>query len=220
MASSTVENYVKQLYLEQRESAGEMVPTGRLAAAMRVVPGTATSMVKALSDAKLVEYEPRGGVRLTPAGEHLALHVLRRHRLVELFLVKTLGLDWSEVHAEAEELEHAISEKVLDRIDRLLGHPSVDPHGDPIPTAKGKVVDANLQTLGGAPLNTPLRIARVVDQEAPFLQFLDRAGLVPGAAIILQSRDPLAEAVRVRVESRAALTLGLTAATKILVEPA
>src|SRR5215213_586226 len=129
MASSTVENYVKQLYLEQR-APRQLVPMGRLAAAMGVVPGTATSMVKALSDAGLVEYEPRGGARLTRGGEQLALHVLRRHRLVEVFLVKVLGLDWSEVHAEAEELEHAISDKVLDKIDKLLGHPSVDPHGD------------------------------------------------------------------------------------------
>src|SRR6476620_7329433 len=107
---------------------------GRLAAAMGVVPGTATTMVKTLADSGLVTYEPRSGTRLTAGGEKLALHVLRRHRLVEPFLVKTLGLDWSEVHEEAEELEHAISDKVLHRIDQLLGHPTTDPHGDPIPT--------------------------------------------------------------------------------------
>src|SRR3954447_24314933 len=101
MATSTVENYVKQLYLEQQAAAGgaaALVPMGKLAAAMGVVPGTATTMVKALADSGLVDYEPRGGARLTHGGEQLALHVLRRHRLVELFLVKALGLDWSEVH--------------------------------------------------------------------------------------------------------------------------
>ena len=143
MPSPTVENYIKQIYLEQQSSTGgeseALVPMGRLAAAMGVVPGTATTMVKALSDSGLVAYEPRGGVRLTRGGEQLALHVLRRHRLVELFLVKVLGLDWSEVHEEAEELEHAVSDKVLERMDQVLGHPSVDPHGDPIPSAKGKV---------------------------------------------------------------------------------
>ena len=113
MPSITVENYVKQLYLEQQNTPHELVPMGVLAAAMGVVPGTVTTMVKALADSGLVEYEPRGGVRLTRGGEQLALHVLRRHRLVELFLVKVLGLDWSEVHDEAEELEHAISDKVL-----------------------------------------------------------------------------------------------------------
>src|SRR5688572_22318693 len=126
MPTSTVENYVKQIYLEQINTpADALVSMGKLAAAMGVVPGTATSMVKALADAGLVEYEPRGGARLTRGGEQLALHVLRRHRLVELFLVKVLGLDWSEVHDEAEELEHAISDKVLAKIDEFLNYPSV-----------------------------------------------------------------------------------------------
>ena len=142
MASSTVEDYLKQIYLMQpTPSPAELVSMGKLATAMGVVPGTATSMIKALADSGLVQYEPRGGVRLTHGGEQLALHVLRRHRLVELFLVKVLGLDWSEVHAEAEELEHAVSDKVLNKIDAYLGHPSVDPHGDPIPSAKGKVAE-------------------------------------------------------------------------------
>src|SRR5436190_5280017 len=174
MASSTVEDYVKQIYLEQLGAADrdDLVSMGRLATAMGVVPGTATSMVKALADAGLVDYEPRGGARLTRGGEKLALHVLRRHRLVELFLVKVLGLDWSEVHDEAEELEHAISDKVLDRIDRVLGHPSVDPHGDPIPSAKGKVGDTPISSLADCPLNRPMKVARVIDQDPPFLQFV------------------------------------------------
>src|SRR5438477_1181507 len=148
MASVTVENYLKQLYLEQQQHApGELVSMGRLAAVMGVVPGTATTMMKALADSGLVAYEPRGGVRLTRGGEQLALHVLRRHRLLELFLVRVLGLDWSEVHDEAEELEHVISEKVIARIDEVLGHPSTDPHGDPIPTAKGRLPDSRLTSL-------------------------------------------------------------------------
>src|SRR5215211_5640329 len=106
MPSSTVENYLKQIYLAREDNPADLVSMGKLAAAMGVVPGTATSMIKALADSGLVQYEPRGGVRLTHGGEQLALHVLRRHRLVELFLVKVLGLDWSAVHAEAEELEH------------------------------------------------------------------------------------------------------------------
>jgi DtxR family Mn-dependent transcriptional regulator len=110
MASSTVENYLKQIYLAQPDNPEELVSMGKLASIMGVVPGTATTMIKALADSGLVEYEPRGGARLTRGGEQLALHVLRRHRLVELFLVKVLGLDWSEVHAEAEELEHAVSD--------------------------------------------------------------------------------------------------------------
>src|SRR5918999_1561236 len=170
MASSTVEDYLKQIYLMQLAAPSEqLVPMGKLAVAMDVVPGTATSMIKALADSGLVQYEPRGGVRLTHGGEQLALHVLRRHRLVELFLVKVLGLDWSEVHAEAEELEHTISDKVLDRIDAFLGHPSVDPHGGPIPSAAGAVTDARrLDSLVDCPLNRAVRVARVMDQDPPF----------------------------------------------------
>jgi DtxR family Mn-dependent transcriptional regulator len=219
MASVTVENYLKQLYLEQQQHApGELVSMGRLAAAMGVVPGTATTMVKALADSGLVAYEPRGGVRLTRGGEQLALHVLRRHRLVELFLVRVLGLDWSEVHAEADELEHAISEKVLEKIDAYLGRPSVDPHGDPIPTAKGKLVDAHLDSLASCELHRPVRVARVVDQEAHFLQFVDRCGLMPGVTVKVESRDEQGDAVGIRPQGRAAVTLGTAAANKILVE--
>src|SRR5689334_1737773 len=176
MPSSTVEDYLKQIYLEQQHASDhdELVPMGRLATSMGVVPGTATSMVKALADSGLVTYEPRGGARLTRGGEQLALHVLRRHRLVELFLVKVLGLDWSEVHIEAEELEHAISDKVLNRIDAILEHPRVDPHGDPIPTAKGKVRDTGRKTLADLEPGATVRIARVMDQDPPFLQFLER----------------------------------------------
>src|SRR4051812_45174174 len=191
MASSTVENYVKQLYVEQQASTDRLVSMGRLASAMGVVPGTVTTMVKALADAGLVTYEPRGGARLTPGGERLALHVLRRHRLVELFLGKVLGLGWSEVHAEAEELEHAISDKVLNHMDAVLGHPSVDPHGDPIPSARGDVSASPITSLADCPVGVPLRIARILDQDSSFLQFVDRCGLTPGTTITVQSRDEI-----------------------------
>jgi DtxR family Mn-dependent transcriptional regulator len=222
MPSSTVENYVKQIYLEQQADPdpAALVSMGKLAAAMGVVPGTATSMIKALSDAGLVQYEPRGGVRLTHGGEQLALHVLRRHRLVELFLVKVLELDWSQVHAEAEELEHAISDKVLERIDAYLGHPSVDPHGDPIPSAKGQVAEVKHASLGNCAVNQPFRIARIIDQDAQFLQFVERCGLMPGVAVKVEVRDEFADAIWVRPRDRRAIPLGSSAAAKILVENA
>jgi DtxR family Mn-dependent transcriptional regulator len=225
MPTPTVENYIKQIYLEQQspppgaaETPESLVPMGRLAAAMGVVPGTATTMVKALSDSGLVQYEPRGGVRLTRGGEQLALHVLRRHRLVELCLVKVLGLDWSEVHDEAEELEHAVSDKVLERMDQVLGRPSVDPHGDPIPSAKGKVDESRHGSLADCQLNRPCRIARVLDQDPAFLQFVERCGLMPGVNVTVEVRDTLADAVWVRPRDRRPLTLGTAAAAKILVE--
>jgi DtxR family Mn-dependent transcriptional regulator len=219
LASSTVEDYLKQIYLEQQATgAGQLVSMGRLATAMGVVPGTATTMIKALADSGLVSYEPRGGARLTRGGEQLALHVLRRHRLVELFLVKVLKLDWSEVHAEAEELEHAISEKVLEKIDALLDRPSVDPHGDPIPPAKGKLLGSRHFSLLECEIDRPMRVARVLDQNPAFLQFLDRCGLTPGTAITVESREEAAAAVKVKPERKQTVTLGFDAAAKILVE--
>ena len=220
MPSSTVENYLKQIYLEQQPLGAQLVPMGRLAAAMAVTPGTATTMIKALAEANLVTYEPRSGVRLTRAGEQLALHVLRRHRLVELFLVKVLGLDWSEVHDEAEHLEHAVSEKVLERIDDLLGHPSVDPHGDPIPTSKGKVAPQKFLSLAECEPNQPLRITRIADQEPAFLQFLHRNGLTPGVTLSIRARDAQADNVQLILADQSRLSLGTAAASKIWVEPA
>ena len=217
MASSTVENYVKQIYLLQQRDPGKRVLMGLLAEAMRVVPGTATTMIKALADSGLVKYAPRSGVRLTRGGEQLALHVLRRHRLIELFLVKTLGFDWSEVHAEAEELEHAISDKVLDRIDALLGHPKTDPHGDPIPSRKGEVASTPATSLLDCAVGRLLCITRILDQESAFLDFLKRSNLTPGRTVRVEHRDEAAGALTVRVASGSSVTVGHTAAAKILV---
>lgn len=225
MATSTVENYLKCIFLEcQRlhrdDEIADLVPMGTLASAMQVAPGTATAMVKALADSGLVDYERRGGVRLTDSGEKLALHVLRRHRLVELFLVKVLQLDWSEVHDEAEELEHAISDKVLERIDDLLGRPKVDPHGDPIPTAAGTLEPVLLTSLATCQIDQPHRIARVVDQNPEFLHFVERSGLTPGVNLVVSERDQIADSVTIDPEEGRAITVGTTVAKKILVEVA
>src|SRR5688500_15795687 len=136
LPSSTVENYLKAVFLGESQLAEgqRLLPMGQLANSLGVAPGTATTMVKALAESGLVEYEPYNGVRLTPAGSRLAALVLRRHRLVELFLVQVLGMRWDEVHEEAELLEHVVSDRLIERIDELLGHPEVDPPGDPIPT--------------------------------------------------------------------------------------
>lgn len=218
MASSTVENYLKQIYLLKQHSEGRLVAMGVLAAEMNVAPGTATAMVKALSDSGLAQYEPRGGVRLSLAGEKLALHVLRRHRLVEQFLVQVLGLDWSEVHDEAEELEHAISDKLLERIDDYLGRPAVDPHGDPIPTAGGRLDKARRQSLADCQLDQPVRVCRVLDQRPDFLQFVDRNGLAPGADLIVRRRDEQGASVTLERAGEDPVTMGAAAAEKILVE--
>ncbi|MDP6112139.1 MAG: metal-dependent transcriptional regulator [Planctomycetota bacterium] len=218
MPSSTVENYLKQIYLEQQRTDTLLVQMGQLAEAMQVTPGTATSMIKALSDSGLVGYEPRVGVKLTREGEQLALHVLRRHRIIELYLVQSLGLDWSEVHEEADSLEHAISDKVLEKIDESLGFPEFDPHGDPIPTASGTMSSRKLSTLTDCPLGEVVRIARVIDQDVEFLRFMDKHHLKPGAKVTVENKDTIADAVTLKSDGKPALTLGSKAASKILVE--
>jgi DtxR family Mn-dependent transcriptional regulator len=220
LPSQTVENYLKTIFLAQvtGRSPDELVPMGQLASSLRVVPGTATTMVKTLAESGLVHYEPYMGVRLTEAGERLASRVLRRHRLVELFLVKILGMSWADVHDEAERMEHAVSDKVIDRMDEMLGHPDVDPHGDPIPTAEGTLEIPDYHDLLDAPVGTPLVIARVADQDADFLRFIEQRQLMPGAEIVIDARDTAADAVRVRsAVSGDATTIGTRAASKLLV---
>src|SRR6266704_2787617 len=160
LPSSTVENYLKAIYLGQSALSRDvrLVPMGQVAASLGVTPGTATTMVKALAESGLAEYEPYSGVRLTAAGEKLAGLVLRRHRLVELFLVQVMGMSWAEVHDEAEKLEHVVSERLIERIDEMLGHPTHDPHGDPIPTSEGTLAARHLDSLLTCPISTPLRV--------------------------------------------------------------
>lgn len=222
LPSQTVENYLKTIYLAQSASAdaNALVPMGQLASALGVVPGTATTMMKALAESGLVHYEPYMGVRLTPSGEKLATLVLRRHRLVELFLVKVLGMSWAEVHDEAERLEHAVSERLIDRIDDMLGRPAVDPHGDPIPTAEGTVPPSDDLDLLAVPLNAPHRVTRIVDQEPEFLRFIEEHELMPGQSVIVLQRDGIADALRLQSGSGRETTLGTRTASKVLVRPA
>ena len=221
LASQTVENYLKAIYVAQgaREDSTSLVPMGQLAAALGVVPGTATTMVKTLADSGLVRYEPYMGVRLTPAGEKLAALVLRRHRLIEQFLVQVLGMNWSEVHDEAERLEHAVSERLIDRIDEMLGRPAVDPHGDPIPDPEGTLSPKSYPNLLSSPLNTPLTVTRVTDQDAEFLRFIEQRDLKPGQRIQIEARDPASDSVSIRSESGQRTTIGTRAASKVLVAP-
>ncbi|HEU4892828.1 MAG TPA: metal-dependent transcriptional regulator [Vicinamibacterales bacterium] len=215
--SHTVENYLKAIYQAQTAlpEATALVPMGQLATALGVVPGTATTMVKALAESGLVRYEPYAGVRLTKAGEKLAALVLRRHRLVELFLVKVMGMSWTEVHDEAELLEHAVSDRLIDRIDEMLGRPAVDPHGDPIPDAEGMVARPTYDTLMTCPINQPMRVSRVSDQDREFLEFIERHDLKPGAVVEVAERDAAADSVRVKGARE--FTIGARAASKILV---
>lgn len=227
LPSQTVENYLKTIHLTEAANrahaqapSGEraLVPMGQLASALGVVPGTATTMVKALAESGLVHYEPYMGVRLTGAGEKLASLVLRRHRLVELFLVQVLGMSWAEVHDEAERLEHAVSERLIDRIDEMLGRPETDPHGDPIPTAEGTITHPEYVDLLSAPLNQSLTVVRVVDQGPDFLRFIEERHLKPGSSVVVESRDDMADAILLRTDTGEPTTIGTRAASKVLVQ--
>jgi len=220
LPSSTVENYLKAIYQGQSALAGggRLVPMGSVASALGVTPGTATTMVKALAESGLAEYEPYSGVRLTTAGEKLAGLVLRRHRLVELFLVQVMGMSWAEVHEEAEQLEHVVSERLIERIDKMLGHPTHDPHGDPIPNPEGTIATRHLDNLLTCPLGTPLRVTRIADQDPTFLRFVEQQGLKPGQSVEVETRDAAADAVLLRRKDRQPITIGTQAASKLLDE--
>jgi DtxR family Mn-dependent transcriptional regulator len=214
MPTSTVENYLKAI-LVRSSDAGAIVSTGALAEALGVTPGTTTTMVKSMASHGLLEHQPREGVRLTPEGRALALAVVRKHRLVETFLVQVLKVDWKEVHEEAEALEHAISERVLLRIDAILGHPASEPHGDPIPSRKSPVLDRGKGvTLATCEAQRPLRVERILDQSPPFLEFIQRTGLKPGARVRVRERDPASGVVRCELKEGEA-TLGLPEAARI-----
>ncbi len=220
LPSSTVENYLKAIYLgETQLGRGQrLVPMGQLASSLGVAPGTATTMVKTLAEAGLVEYEPYNGVRLLPAGAKLAALVLRRHRLIELFLVQMLGMRWDEVHDDAEQLEHVVSDRLIERIDELLGYPEVDPHGDPIPSREGQIVARHLETLLTCPLNIPVTVTRVTDQDAAFLRFIESHDLKPGQDIEVEARDEVSDSVRLKGKNDQRITIGTRAASKLLVE--
>ncbi len=178
MPTTSVENYLKAVYHLQSQH-DERVKTKEIAERLDISLPSVTSMLKSLSDEGLVDYVPYRGVRLTERGAKAALRVIRSHRLIEVFLVQTLGFSWDEVHDEAERLEHAVSDLLMARIDEFLGHPKFDPHGDPIPTADGEIFRPEAMPLSDAAVGARYRVERVLDQEPAVLRYLDQIGLTP-----------------------------------------
>ncbi len=217
MPSSTVENYLKQILMISLERDKREVPMGMISESLKVTPGTATSMVKNLEKEGWLTYKSRKGVKLTASGRKLGMNILRRHRLLETFLVETLGLDWSEIHDEAEELEHAISEKVLERLDEFLGKPRHDPHGHPIPTKGGIIQRHKNRSLLECREGMTVTIDSIDDQEKNFLKFARSKHLVPGSKITILSREEVANAMELKIGRRNPFSIGFQAAQKILV---
>lgn len=217
MPSSTVENYLKQILIVTLDENCSKVPMGKVATELSVTPGTATSMAKNMERDGWLTYYPRQGVALTRKGRKVAMNMLRRHRLLETFLVETLDLDWSEIHAEAEELEHAISEKVLEKLDQFLGRPRYDPHGHPIPTKGGVIQRPSSRTLQSCKVGMKVKIDSILDQESEFLKFAREKKLLPGREVRIMGSEIQADAVTLKVGRDQPFSLGFRSAEKILV---
>jgi len=199
--SSAVEDYLKAIYEIQLEENNERVSTSALADKMKVTRASATGMLKKLStwDPQLIHYERYRGVRLTPAGEKIALEVIRHHRLLELYLTEALGFSWDEVDSEADRLEHVISENLEKRIAAKLGDPKLDPHGSPIPDMEGNIPQLEETRLTELKVGRRACVSRVLDDDPTALRHLKEIGLHLGALVEVVERLPMSERVDVRV---------------------
>src|SRR5436309_2316766 len=195
MISDNMQDYLKVIY--KLSTSGEEVTTSAIALGTEVSAASATNMIKKLAELKLVRHTPYQGVELTPAGRKVALEVIRHHRLLESYLAEALGYSWDQVHAEAEELEHHISEAFEDKIAATLGQPKHDPHGDPIPTRAGQVDERRHQTLAQQPsVGRSAVVCRVSDQDAERLRYLGELGLRPDATLTVVERAPFQGPIR------------------------
>lgn len=209
MATQTVEDYIKGIH--KLESSGKKVTTSALAKYLGIGDGSVTDMVKKLSGKKLIHYEPYQGVQLTEAGRKLAMKTVRRHRLWEMFLVQFLGYSWDEIHDEAERLEHITSEELERRIDKALGYPKFDPHGDPIPNAKGEIHASKAKRLSSVDEGKTVTIIRVSDENPNVLQYLTRLGLGLHSTMKVVERIRFDGSVIVKVGSKETVLSSLLA---------
>ena len=222
MTSETVEDYLKAIYvLEEKEGRAK---TSALAKQLGVTAGSVTDMLKRLSsaDTKLLSYKHHYGVRLTARGKKAALDVIRRHRLLETFLHDVLGLKWGEVHPEAERLEHHLSDRVTDAIDKLLHYPQFDPHGEPIPGKDGQLPSLTHLKLTSAEIGASLRIVRVDPYQEDLLPYLDSLGIGIQSNIIITEKAPFEGPISLRIAGKkpdAVCSLGRNVTDHVFVEP-
>lgn len=214
--TKSMQDYIKFIYeLEQTEGRAN---TSRLAELMEVADASATNMVKKLAELGLVERQPYRGVTLSEDGEKVALEVLRHHRLLELYLAKALGYPWEKVHAEAEKLEHVISEYFEDRVDQLLGHPTVDVHGSPIPTKDGTIEEQTYVPLEGMEVGERVLVKRVLDRDPKVLSYLSKIGLKLDIELAVVNRHPFEGPITVDTGNERHI-ISLELARHIFVEP-
>jgi DtxR family Mn-dependent transcriptional regulator len=213
--SFTEENYLKAIY-KLSDGTGE-VSTTELANALKIKSATVTDMLKKLSARKLIKYERYKGLRLTEKGRQVAVRVIRKHRLWELFLVEKLKFGWDEVHDIAEQLEHIQSDELINRLDELLGHPKADPHGDPIPDEHGDFSERSATVLAGKKTKVAYTIAGVTDDHPNFLKYLDKVGIGLGDKISIISIEPYDQMHQVSVNKGAEFFISESVARNILV---
>lgn len=216
--TQSTQDYLKHIF--ELTEGGGAASTNELASRLGVKPASVTGMVQKLASAEppLVDYQKHQGVTLTPEGEQVALEVLRHHRLIESWLVQSLGYAWDEVHEEACRLEHVISEDFEARIAAALGHPTRDPHGDPIPNVDLVMPEDDLTPLSALRPPKKAIVRRVIGEEPAFLRHLEELGLMPGAGLEVISHSPFDNNLTISVEGRAAFVLGLAITSRIFVE--
>jgi DtxR family Mn-dependent transcriptional regulator len=219
LLTESIEDYLIAIYRLGRSHDDERVTTSAIAQALGVSAPSVTSMTqKTLTRLGLVDYERHRGVTLTPLGEQIALAILRHHRIVELFLVETLGLPWDQIHDEANRLEHAMSPMLIDRLAAMLGDPQVDPHGDPIPRKDGTITHPGLTPLDENPPGSMVVVRRVRDQSSDILRYLSEIGMVPGTSVEVVAHEPFDGPLTVRIGENQQV-LGRDLARVILVAP-
>ena len=216
MNSFTEENYLKAIF-KLIEQEGDLVSTNAIAEKMNTKAASVTDMLKKLSDKKLINYQKYQGVTLTSKGEKIALNIIRKHRLWEMFLVEKLDFKWDEVHDVAEQLEHINSDKLIEQIDKFLNYPKVDPHGDPIPDAKGKLHIRKSKTLSQFSKNDICVMTGVVDHSPAFLQYLDKSGLTLGNEIKIKDSIEFDKSLQITINKQNTIFISHEVAKNILV---
>jgi len=215
MLSQAVEDYLKVIY--QLQEGGGAVSTSDIARSLNVSAASVTNMVKRLAQLGLVDYESYRGVKLTTTGEKVALEIIRHHRLLELYLREVMGYSWEKIHEEAEHLEHHISEEFENKLDELLGFPTHDPHGDPIPTRDLEIADITDDPLAEVEPGRSVVIQRVSDTDPELLDYLERIGLLPGTELKVLEKAPFHGPIKVRIRGGECL-VGHRVATHIFVD--
>lgn len=196
--TAPAEDYLKAIY--DIERGGEAAATNDIAARLGIAAASVSGMIRRLADQGLIKHERYKGTRLTAAGRKAALRTIRRHRVIEAYLARALGYPWDRVHEEAERLEHAASDELVDRMARAIGEPHIDPHGAPIPTREGDVDETPLRTLLDLKPGQRCKVVSVADEDADLLRYVAKLGLRPGAQITIVERAPFDGPISLRVE--------------------